>query len=512
MSDPRGPAGRGPTSLLQLADLPWILGLMALGLTLRLLWFSGYGLGDDIIFRHLIAHLLTNHVVFPDNQAYRFVWWLPTALGGRLFGLGETAMILPITTAATLGIGLVYLFGKHLWGRAGGVIAALLLIFHPLDFAWSTMIASDIILSFISALAMLFVLRALEQDDPAWKRRCWIGAGVCLWLGYHTKVSAVLLVPGMAVMCWSGRRRLDASACYLLGTAGLLFGASAIVSYAFAGDLFAPYHSELSFQGLTGAEAADHLLTAPLFWSYVSWLFTPDSLGNFLFSLYPHALIVLALTTWWWGIRTSAVVFWWLAFVFLGMQLNVQRVDGVWVSGFRNIRHAHVFVYPIVLLLTGYLVGLRDRFPRLAHTLLVVLLGFGAWQSVSTASKTRDAFADRRQACQLLATLPPKALYADFQIPTWCAIVDVKEPAWSFPPLHSVDGGQRRAEIAAVTSGYLVTGGGREPYYGCSDCIPRADEVTPGKWRLLAEFTGPSRPTPWRFEPLRVWERIEAGG
>jgi len=36
--------------LLQLGDVPLILGFMALGLTLRLVWFSGYGLGDDIIF------------------------------------------------------------------------------------------------------------------------------------------------------------------------------------------------------------------------------------------------------------------------------------------------------------------------------------------------------------------------------------------------------------------------------------------------------------------------------
>jgi hypothetical protein len=267
----------------------------------------------------------------------------------RLLQLADLPWMLGLMA---VGLGLVYLFGKHLWGRVVGVIAALLLIAHPLDFAWSTIIASDILVSFVSALAILFVLRAL-------------------------------------------------------------------VSYVFAGDPIAPYHAELFFQGLTGPRAVDHRMSAPVSWLYVTWLFKWNSLGN-----------------------------------------------------------------------------------------LAVVLVFSLWQCVSMASKTRAAFNDRLQACQLLATLPPKARSSDFQIPTRCAIVGIKEPEWTFPPLHSFDGAQRKTQLAAVTSGYLVTGGGREPYYGCWDCIPKADEITAGQWRLLAEFPGPTNPTPWRFEPTRVWERV----
>ena len=48
-----------------------------------------------------------------------------------------------------------------------------------------------------------------------------------------------------------------------------------------------------------------------------------------------------------------------------------------------------------------------------------------------------------------MARVWPKALYSDFQIPTWCAIVGVKEPEWRFPPLHSFDSKQRKAQIAS---------------------------------------------------------------
>src|SRR5204863_6381816 len=51
------------------------------------------------------------------------------------------------------------------WGRPGGLIDPLLLHVHPLDFAWSTMLASDIFVSFFSALTILYLLRALGHDD-----------------------------------------------------------------------------------------------------------------------------------------------------------------------------------------------------------------------------------------------------------------------------------------------------------------------------------------------------------
>ena len=37
----------------------------------------------------------------------------------------------------------VYLLGKTLWGLPGAVIATVLLLVVPIDFAWSTMLAND---------------------------------------------------------------------------------------------------------------------------------------------------------------------------------------------------------------------------------------------------------------------------------------------------------------------------------------------------------------------------------
>jgi len=87
--------------LLDWIDLAWILALMALGLALRLLYFSGFGLADDQIFRGNIAFILNNRTFTGDNIAYRITWLIPAALFCKLFGLTELGMIVPLTATAT---------------------------------------------------------------------------------------------------------------------------------------------------------------------------------------------------------------------------------------------------------------------------------------------------------------------------------------------------------------------------------------------------------------------------
>jgi hypothetical protein len=500
------------TRLLDGVDWAWILGLMAAGMVARLCYWSGFGLIDDVLFRHFIASILWNHGVLHDNFTYRFTWWIPTALFGRALGLSERSMILPITFAATLGTGVVYALGKQLFGRSGAIIAALLLVVAPIDFAWSTMLANDIFFSVCSAVFFLCVLRALEvDDDPLARRRRWILAGVFLLLSYHAKASAPSLVPPLVLTLWMKRRSVDRTFTAFLVSAGTLLGASALVSIALSGDPLIAIDSELAFQGLTGQTAVDfHPLHQALFWTYPRLMFYPDNLGDRIYSVYPQLLIACALVAPFLRLRTSWVAFWWFLFVFAGMQFNIQHVNGVWVAGFRNIRHTHVFVYPMILLLAGYLSSLHARFPRLGTAVLVVLVGYSAMQSRSTAYETHVAFEDRRQACHFLATLPRKLINADFQINIWMSILQQDQNQYAIHeiPTDNTSAG-RRAAIQSIRSGYIVTGGAREPYYGCWECTLLADELPKGRWHMLFEYAGPDFHPPWRQEPIRVWEGNE---
>jgi len=359
-------------------------------------------------------------------------------------------------------------------------------------------LANDVMVSFFSALTIFLVMRALEQENAIAKCRLWILAGVSLWVAFLAKVSALAIVPAIGVICWMNRRQLGATFIDFLVTSCLLFGITSVVFWLFTDDPIAPYHSE--FMG--------HPVSADLFWTYPRWLFLPDQWGDFVYSWYPHLLLVLAVASLWLRMSISREVLAWLLFVFAALQLNVKLLDGAWFTAFRNVRHGHVLVYPLILLLTGYLVELRRKHPKVCDGAIGALLVFSLWQCTTTASKTQAAFADRRNACWFLAALPPKTLYADGGIHTWCTIIE--GPAWKFESVRSPDPAGRRAELAAISSGYLVTGGGREPIYGPYAGTPRADEVPPEQWKLLKEFRGPEKPTPWRPEPVRIWEAAGA--
>ena len=507
MSSPTPPPGTG-RRLLEPADWAWMLGLVAVGLAARLRWYSGFGLGDDFIFRSEINSLLQSRSVLPDNQAYRFTWWIPTAFFCRLLGLNEHGLIVPFVITATLGLALVYALGRTLYGRAGAIVAALLLIVHPLDFTWSTMMTNDLMLSVFTGATVLLTLRALELEDGTARERCWVLAAISFWLAYHAKISGLIVLPIVAGICLARWRRLDRHALAFVVTAGALLLASAVVLYVFTGDPLFNYHSELTFQGLDGPGAVSRQVTAPVFWYFPRLLFMRDDLGDFLNSVYPHVLLALLVLAPLLGIRTSGVAAWWLLLAFLGIQLNVQRVQGVWISGFRNVRHAHVLVYPLVLTLAGFVVSLRARRPWLASAGLVALLVFSAWQSVATTAKTRQAFGDRYHACRFLDGLPRKPVYADQGLWFYCNAMEQQEPRMTFHELPPNPEDWRR-QILTIRSGYLVTGGGREPYYGCPHCIPSAAAVPPGRWRLLTEFDTDVPPASWRAEPIRVWEAID---
>src|SRR4029453_7117060 len=102
-------------------------------------------------------------------------------------------------------------------------------------------------------------------------------------------------------------------------------------------------------------------------------------------------------------------------------------------------------------------------------------LAVGLRESVLTAEKTKQSFADRRQALTFIASLPPKPIYSDFQICTYLPALDM---SGRYPCIEVAgDEAARRTRLATLQSGYLVTGGGREPHYGCFECIPLAREV-----------------------------------
>jgi 4-amino-4-deoxy-L-arabinose transferase-like glycosyltransferase len=498
--------------LLDRYDVLLMILVTAVAMALRFAWFSGYGLGDDILVRHAVAHYLQTGIPPGANFTYRFTWWVPTVLLAGRYGVGEMPMVLPNIVFDVFLFPVGYALGKAFFGRVAGIMAALLLLATPLDFAWASMITPDIMLTTLLGGIMLCVLRAGEEPRP-WRCRLLLVTAVILsWLAFHVKGSAMFIAVPVLFTFWRYRRALGWNVLWFFVAAVIVFGATGYFYWWWKGDpLFAP-HSELSAQGLSGPEAAKfHQLTSYVFWLFPNALFFPSQYGDLVFGLLPHALVVFALTGWAWGARLRAPELWvWLVVVFLAMQLNIQHTEGVWVAGFRNIRHVHFWILPMAILVAGYLEALYQRWTRVGVIVGAVLVLIGLVHSIDTARLTAVSFDDRREACRFVYGLPPKTIYSDFQIETWCAVL---VPAGEMPRSHATmhwNSLERRTELANLKEGYLITGGGREPHYGCIDCIPLESEMPAdrSRFRLLTRFPRGMAPARWRAEDVAVWEVV----
>jgi 4-amino-4-deoxy-L-arabinose transferase-like glycosyltransferase len=367
---------------------------------LRCWYFSGYGLGDDIIIRHATAWFLESGNAPGANYAYRFVWWVPTVVSAALLGVTEAGLLTPILLAATLSFPLVYALGKAFWDRPGGVVASLLLVVIPIDFAWATMMTPDIISSGLVGGAMLCLLRASVLQTTRARRGLLALAALLAWLSFYVKVSVGLMGVPILALLWMHRHVLGRDVLVFFVMSVVLFGASTYVTFSLTGDPLHPLTSEVSAQGLTGKEAAIwHPVNRYVFMHFPKAVFGFDAYGHALFGGLANLLVVLALLGPLLGLRPRAPELWWWVLVLaLGMQFNFQRAEGVWVAGFRNVRHLHGIAYPLVLLVAGYLVGLRARSRRTFAVALIAVLAFGLWHSTETAMLTRVSFADRRAA------------------------------------------------------------------------------------------------------------------
>jgi 4-amino-4-deoxy-L-arabinose transferase-like glycosyltransferase len=216
------------------------------------------------------------------------------ALFSTLFGgLTEWTARLPSALAATATALLVYwYFGRQL-GRRGGLVAVLLL---PMSVLWLEKAPSaeiDMLQVAWVTGAVLFFLRALEEEEAGGSRppafRWWLASLLCVAGGVLTKWTAPAFFYGMAVplLWWRGRLRL------LLGRRHLVAaGLGAGICLAWAGvavaregwDVFAttianealqrlsPGHSPRPYPWAATLRHPFKLLVATLPWSAVALL------------------------------------------------------------------------------------------------------------------------------------------------------------------------------------------------------------------------------------------------
>jgi 4-amino-4-deoxy-L-arabinose transferase-like glycosyltransferase len=148
-----------------------------------------------------------------------------------LFGHEPGNAILPVTLMAVAGVGLAWGIGKRLGSTAGGILAALALLFLPSYGAWATQVMSDVPgTALMLATCLLYLrLRAGPQSIALY-----FGAGVLIALATLVRpVFAAMLFPFLLEILRTRQRLVRAAAALLLP-----MGAAAAVTLAYNAATF----------------------------------------------------------------------------------------------------------------------------------------------------------------------------------------------------------------------------------------------------------------------------------
>jgi len=167
--------------------------ILIFGLVLRLLFFSGIGTSDDLAYSRYANSV--NEGSSLDSDGYfstRLGIIYVTALSYSLFGINDYSSVLFVLLISLANIILVFYFGKLLFTRKVGLLAAFLLSFFPLDVVYSTRLLSDLPSAFFMALGVYFFLYS-EKKQRLKYGLGYIFSGIFIGLGYLMRESALLI-------------------------------------------------------------------------------------------------------------------------------------------------------------------------------------------------------------------------------------------------------------------------------------------------------------------------------
>jgi 4-amino-4-deoxy-L-arabinose transferase-like glycosyltransferase len=119
------------------------------------------------------------------------------ALSVRVFGYHPLSVLVPQALMGVASVALVYDLAGRRFGRLGGFVAGLALALTPVTVGVSRHNNPDALLVLCCVAAVWCAVRALE--DGRHRVRWLVGAGMCVGLGFETKMAvALMVVPGIA--------------------------------------------------------------------------------------------------------------------------------------------------------------------------------------------------------------------------------------------------------------------------------------------------------------------------
>jgi hypothetical protein len=165
--------------------------LFCWALLLRKYFFCGFIMGDDGQEFGLILHIINHGPMYRSQLFQRFMGWFFNVASCILFGYSETSYFLPIwLISSSFSIIGYKILLNHGYSFRSAVFSGFLIASAPFEVLSGASRMNDLILSWFIVIAFWALL--------SFKRRIVIQGiiiAVCLWLGFHTKLWVVYILP-----------------------------------------------------------------------------------------------------------------------------------------------------------------------------------------------------------------------------------------------------------------------------------------------------------------------------
>jgi dolichyl-phosphate-mannose-protein mannosyltransferase len=229
-----------------------LVGLLAIGLLLRIVAFQGYSDSDPREYTILADDLARGvfHLGSYDGPAVfslRTGVYGPTALLIRIFGLSELTIVAYPLLVSIAGCLLAYAVARGFWGPLAGLLGLAVWVVVPLDIRLSSLLYPDAIAAFWGNLAVACLLLALGRTGPRQLAYA-VAGGLFLGISWLCKETVVYLAPFLLFLAWTQQRErpLKARAATVLMVAA---GGAAVVAIEMALFHFASGDALLRLHG-----------------------------------------------------------------------------------------------------------------------------------------------------------------------------------------------------------------------------------------------------------------------
>lgn len=251
--------------------------IVVFGLFLRLIFFSGMGVSDDLAYSRYANDI--GKGIDKDSTltlATRLGLIYPTALSYAFFGVNDLSSVLFVLMASIGNIILIFYFGKLLFNEKTGLMAAFLMALFPLEVVHSTKLLSDIPSAFFMALGAYVFLHAEKKSKPMLH---YLISGILIGIGYLIRESALLIALFFIIYIIYKR---EVKKEYFAVPVGVLivFAAELLILYRLTSD---PFYRFTTVQ--------DFLLQAYIKLDYFGRLKFPQGLLHYPYMILTNSLI-----------------------------------------------------------------------------------------------------------------------------------------------------------------------------------------------------------------------------